>query len=242
MTAPPGPAAQAAPNRLVRNVIIASILGALVFAALSAYGDVDALRTRLGEFQVGAFLIALALVTGNIALRFGRWELYLRYLGLRVSVLESVLVFLSGFVMSVTPAKLGEVLKSVLLWESHRVPIERSAPIVLAERFTDLIALLLIMAVGATRFSFGLPLALGGFLLCGFILTVCLWERLGVALLGTIGRVPRLRGLAARLQAAYAALRSLCLPGPLLAATALALLGWSLEVVAAVQIVQGFGA
>ena len=61
---------------------------------------------------------------------------------------DSLLLFLSGFALTVTPGKVGEVLKSYLLRESFGQPIARTAPIVLAERLTDLIGLLLLTLLG----------------------------------------------------------------------------------------------
>jgi glycosyltransferase 2 family protein len=50
--------------------------------------------------------------------------------------------------MTISPAKLGEVLKSGLLRRSFDVPVRRSAPIVLAERVTDATGVVLLAVVG----------------------------------------------------------------------------------------------
>src|SRR5207249_4789587 len=84
----------------------------------------------------------------NYLLRFLKWELYLRRLGVRIPLSDSFLIFLSGFSLTVTPGKVGEVLKSYLLREAHGVPMARTAPIVVAERLTDLVALALLAVVG----------------------------------------------------------------------------------------------
>ena len=52
-----------------------------------------------------------------------------------------------------TPGKLGEAVKALLLRESRGIPAARTAPIVIAERFTDLVGLLLLAAVGAFTFE-----------------------------------------------------------------------------------------
>ena len=43
---------------------------------------------------------------------------------------ESLLIYLSGFVLTVTPGKVGEVFKSYVLHKRHLVPVVRTAPIV----------------------------------------------------------------------------------------------------------------
>ena len=53
--------------------------------------------------------------------------------------------------MSITPGKMGEVFKSWLLKKRTGTPIHASAPIVVAERFTDLLGYLILVAIGGIR-------------------------------------------------------------------------------------------
>ena len=55
--------------------------------------------------------------------------------------------------MTVTPGKIGEWLKSYLLKEIHGTPVIRSAPILLAERLTDGLGLLMIAMAGLVVFG-----------------------------------------------------------------------------------------
>ncbi|KXK03206.1 MAG: hypothetical protein UZ04_CHB001001606 [Chlorobi bacterium OLB4] len=57
--------------------------------------------------------------------------------------------------MSVTPGKLGEILKSYLIKEETGTPVSKSAPIILAERLTDFISMILLCLVGAFVFDYG---------------------------------------------------------------------------------------
>jgi len=88
-------------------------------------------------------------------LRWAKWDYYLRRMdqGHGVSYGDSALIFTSGMVMAVTPGKLGEVLKSYLLKRVNGTPISASAPIVLAERVTDGLAMLLLMGFGLTLYA-----------------------------------------------------------------------------------------
>ena len=78
---------------------------------------------------------ALGLAAINYALRFLEMGVVLapaRTCAFRFG--DSFGIFLSGFSLTVTPGKVGEVLKSYLLREMHGVPMARTAPIVVAER------------------------------------------------------------------------------------------------------------
>jgi glycosyltransferase 2 family protein len=66
---------------------------------------------------------------------------------------RSLSIFVAGLTMTITPAKLGELLKCGLLRRSFGVPVRRSAPVVLAERVTDAtgVVLLAVVAGAGTR-------------------------------------------------------------------------------------------
>ena len=88
----------------------------------------------LAGFAWSAALYALALAAANYLVRFVRWQYYLRVLALKVPVGESFLVVLGGFALTVTPGKLGEAVKALLLRQSRGIPAARTAPHLKAER------------------------------------------------------------------------------------------------------------
>jgi len=235
VTEPPPDAvadARAKTSGLVRKVLIGTLLGGVVFIGLGLYGDLSTLSRDLGDFDWPVFVGALALATGNYVLRYLRWQYYLRRIDVHVPHGESALVFLSGFVMSVTPGKLGEVFKSLLLYESRGVSIARTAPVVFAERLTDLIALVILTALGSLSFEQGVPIAAGGGALVAFALIATAWRPLGEWLLSVAERVPLLKKIAPRLREAYESLYRMTRPAPLALATGLATVSWGLECVA----------
>ncbi len=62
--------------------------------------------------------------------------------------MRSLSIFVAGLTMTITPAKLGEVLKCGLLRRSFAVPVRRSAPVVLAERVTDATGVVVLALLG----------------------------------------------------------------------------------------------
>ena len=92
----------------------------------SLVGDVRQLGDRLAGFEWWAFVAALGLALANYVIRFVRWQMYLRYAAAsRCPLGSSALVFGAGLSLSITPAKLGELVKSYLLRELHDVPAPR---------------------------------------------------------------------------------------------------------------------
>ncbi len=238
MSEPPPPADPT--EGLIRKVVIAALLGALVFAALSFYGDVRALKANLERYAWVHFVIALALATGNYAIRFLRWQYYLGRVEVRIPMGESLLVFLSGFVMSVTPAKVGELLKSFLLYETRAIPIARTAPVVIAERLTDLFALVLLTALGSLAFADGRVVAIGGAIVVALLWVVIAFRPLGELAFRVAERLPLLARAVPKLREAYESMQRLVGPVPLGVATLMSLASWSLECVCLWEVARGF--
>lgn len=138
---------------LLTRVLIGVAVGVAVYVGFSIWADAGKVGEALAGFAPGAALAALGLAAANYLVRFVRWHYYLRVLGLTVPAGESLLVFLGGFALTVTPGKLGEAVKALLLRQSRGIPAARTAPIVLAERLTDLAGLLVLAAVGAFTFE-----------------------------------------------------------------------------------------
>jgi glycosyltransferase 2 family protein len=225
---------------LTRKIIIAALLGALVFAGLALYGDVTKLREAASGFSKSAVALGFALAAGNYGLRIARWQYYLQCIDVSVPVGESATIFLAGFVMSVTPGKVGEVFKSLLLYEARGVSIARTAPIVIAERLTDLTALVLLTAFGSLAFEHGVYVAAAGAVVVAIMLLVFAYRPLGEALFKYGERIGPIARIAHKLREAYESLQTMLRPGPLFFGTLLALCAWGLECCALLAIVDGF--
>jgi uncharacterized protein (TIRG00374 family) len=218
-------------------IAIALVIGAAVIAAL---GDVRQLAARLGGFGWPAFAAALGLALANYAIRFARWTLYLRRQAVRVPLGTSALVFGAGLSLSITPGKVGELVKSYLLRELLDIPVTRTAPIVIAERVTDLIALLLVAVAGVATYGIAHSAAIAAAALIGAGLVLLAWPRPTRALIDLATRAQALARFRAPLHDMYGGLAALCRPGTLAAATALAVPAWACECVGFALIVNAF--
>jgi glycosyltransferase 2 family protein len=138
---------------ILSRLVLPLILAAAAYLVLIVYGRVDELGAALRSFQVVYLVPILALVLANYALRFARWHYYLRRCGAGVPARESAAVFFSGFAMSITPARLGELLKCVLLRDEAGVRMSVSVPVVVADRVNDLVAICILVAAGMLRYS-----------------------------------------------------------------------------------------
>ncbi len=227
----------------IRKILYAMLLGVCVYFGLALYSGLGKIRDSLAIFHVETFFFACGLAFGNYVLRFLKWEFYLSRLGIRnIPKLDSFLTFLSGFVLTVTPGKVGEVFKSLVLFETHGVPMTKTAPIVVAERATDVIGIVALIVFGSLGFSGGLLWAgIGSTLVLALIITVGN-KKLSMAIIHMVGRLPgKLGKIAPKLEAAYESLATLLALRNLLVPSLLSAGAWTLECLALWVILGGFG-
>lgn len=229
------------PN-LGRNLILALGLGVAVYVTLAVLGGLENLREALDGFRYGLILPILGLVFLSYVGRFVRWVYYLRLLGISVPLGVNAAIFAAGLSMTVSPGKLGEVLKSVFVKRAVGAPIARTAPIVVAERATDGTGMVAWGLLGALAFSFGPEILLGFLLLTGAGIAVLRSKRLSLLAERVLLRVPLLSRLAPHLSAFHGATDRLLSVRPLLVGTVLSFLAWGLEITAVYLCSVGIGA
>lgn len=228
--------------KLIRRVFIVTLVAVALYGGIVFYRGFSDIGARFADFRWWTFGAACGLSLLNYALRFLKWEYYLGVLDIRgVPKLESLLTFLSGFVLTVTPGKVGEVFKSFVLSRTRGVAFERSAPIVVAERVTDLIGVIAMIALGSLGFEGGLWWAAAGGLVVMALLVFVASPRLSGAVVDAMTRLPMVNKVAPKIRLALDQLRTLTTPRRLVWPTLLSLVGWSLEGVGLWVILYGFG-
>jgi uncharacterized membrane protein YbhN (UPF0104 family) len=232
-------------STLLRRTLYTIAAGILLYVAGVLWFDVEPLRQTLVGYPWGLFVAALGLSAGNYLLRFCKWELSLHWLRVREQAPgltrgRSLLIYLAGLSMSITPGKVGEVLRSMLLHASDGVPFTRTAPVVVADRLTDLVALVLLAAVGVAERPEYLPVLVVTVALVATGSLVLGSPRLLGGAFDLLARVPRLAGVVARGRPLVDSSVTLMRRGPLLWLTMLSVAGWGLECVGFWLLVDGF--
>ncbi len=230
-------------GNLQRKIALSAVLGALVIAALSLLTDVRSVGNSLAGFRWSALLAILGWTIFNYVLRWAKWDYYLRRLGMGdgVSYGDSGLLFTSGMVMAVTPGKVGEVFKSYLLKRVNGTPISASAPIVLAERLTDGLGMLLLMAVGLNLYPPARPLF--WLLVIGGVLGIAAlqYRPLALALLNRMEGLPVLKRFGPAARSFYESSFALLSWRLLLVSTILSIVSWGGECIAFYYVLAGLG-
>jgi uncharacterized protein (TIRG00374 family) len=215
-------------NRLLSGVFIATAIYIVyLFLADSQLGDGDnSLRAALGAFNWSLLPWLVFTQCLVILFRFIEWQYYLGVIGARsrISVSDSFVLFVSCFVLVISPGKAAEVLKSVLLKAKTGIAFARSVPIVLAERIIDGLAVIILMSLALVLASDLLSLGVYEGVDYGALSRVITFSSLAVilgglvvvqirplayAVLGFISRLPLLRRASAPLTTFYESSREI---------------------------------
>jgi uncharacterized protein (TIRG00374 family) len=216
-------------ERLGRRLLVPLGLGVLVVVGLALSANPAELARSLRGFDVRLLIPVLSLSLLNYVLRYVRWEVYLRRLEVRLPRGRSLAVFLAGFLLSVTPGKAGELGKAWLVRELGGGPALRVVPAVLAERVTDLLGVLLLIAIGSLPFPGGTWIAAAGIAGVAVAVAALTWRSVAARLFRLLARFPVLGPRVPRLEELYDHLRSLLSPGLLLFALVLSVAAWGAE-------------
>lgn len=232
-------------SQLLRRVMITVVVAALLYAAAMIWFDARSIADELVAFPWWRFAAALVLSSVNYLLRFAKWELALAWLDVRAEAPglgrgRSLLIYLAGLSMSVSPGKLGEVLRSALLRASDGVPFSRTAPIVVADRLTDLLALVLLSVVGVASNREYLPVVIATVVLVAIGVVVLGTPRILHPLLRRMARLPLVGRFAARAELLVESAAVVLRLRALIILSAISLVGWGLECVGYWVLLGGF--
>ena len=182
-----------------------------------------------------------ALSLFNISIRFFKWHYYVRQLKININTKDSLIIFLSGLTMVITPAKLGEVFKSYLLKKLNDTEISRSVPIVFAERATDMIGLIILASIGFSAFRHGKELLLIVMAFISLVILVIQSKKICLWLIDFISRIRFLSKFAGNFHALYESAYTLFGLKNVLIAVSISVISWFFECLALFFVLKGFG-
>ncbi|MGB5896315.1 MAG: lysylphosphatidylglycerol synthase transmembrane domain-containing protein [Ignavibacteriaceae bacterium] len=228
-------------SKLKKKILLSLIIAGIVYLAFTIYADYEKVISAFAEFNWVLLPILLVLSFLNYFTRFFKWDYYLSVIKVEIKKLDSLSIFMSGLIMSITPGKVGELLKSYLVKEVTNIPVSRTAPVIFAERITDFLSLLLIAIIGAYTFDYGLKLALG--ITAFFILLIYIIsnKKVSLSILNYLERFSFLKKHLANIHYAYESSYQLLRPFPLLTMTIASLVAWLFECLGYHLILLNFG-
>lgn len=217
------------------------LLAAALYLVLGLYANFSNLVHALSRFSWGFLPLALLLASLNYLIRFWKWEYLLRVIDIRVPLSLSFTIFFAGLSMTLSPGKMGEVLKSFLLKDHQGIPISRSSPVVVAERITDVIGILILGGLGSLAYGAGRQVLVITTVIVVIFLGIVQTRPLCLKLLHLSEKLPLINRFIHHLEEFYNSAYSLLKARHLIPAVALSTFGWFLECLAAYVCLRGLG-
>jgi len=224
-----------------KKIIFSIILGALVFIGLSIYANFNELMEAFIEYNWLMFPVILVLSFCNYVSRFYKWEYYTKVLKIDIERKMSFIIFLSSFIMSVTPGKIGEVFKSYLLKEQYGIPISRSAPIVFAERITDFLSLVLLSITGALIFGYGTTIIIGFGIFFIVLVFIISSKNISHSIIEFFEKFKFVSRVSHKVHTAYDSIYRMVRFKELIVTIILSIIAWGFECLSFYLIINGFG-
>src|SRR5690625_3334495 len=142
---------KSAPNNIVRNVLIGVMLGILVIAGFLVFVDFQKVMHEMVNMPVHLLLLAFLLTFCSYLLRLWKWHSFTKWSQFSLSLKENTVIFFVGLMMSITPGKAGELIKSYFMQVKGDVPYSKSIPLVIYDRLTDMLAMTALVAIEIGR-------------------------------------------------------------------------------------------
>ncbi len=216
------------------------LFGLVALAIATGWQETWAQITKLGALEI-ALLLALSLA--NYTLRGLRWHIFTRRLGMATSMVQSLRNYFGGFAMTATPGRVGELIRMRWFRRETGWHFEKTAPLMLVDRSSDLAALAVILGGALALSSSGIAGALPVTVLALAATLVATRPRLlaGSASLTyrMLGRWPR---IFARVRSAARSLEKFSNPTMMLFAVLMGVLSWFAEVFAFFLLLNWLGA
>ncbi|KAF6245763.1 lysylphosphatidylglycerol synthase transmembrane domain-containing protein [Nitrosopumilus sp. b2] len=127
------------------RIFLSIILVTLFYVMFTIFSDVEKIKVDYQNFNFYYFLPILSILFLSIFLRSLIQRYILKKLGITISIKTSFLIFLGGYSMIMTPGGIGLIIKSYLIEKKIGIKISNSIPLVLAERFFDVLAVQIII-------------------------------------------------------------------------------------------------
>lgn len=228
--------------RFRRWAAIAVGLAVLGYLAYAVWTGLSATAIELARFWWPIYGIVLGLTLVNYGLRYVKWHYLLVRLDIRIPHRTNAWIFLTGLAMAISPAKAGELVKPYLLGACVGAPAVRTIPVLVVERGTDGLAVVILAAVGVSTYYADARNLIWGTIAASLVLIVAISIRpLAIGMLHALGRIPVLRKTAERLEEVYEATWTCLRPVPLVITMGLSLVAWFAECVGYWLVFEGLG-
>ena len=154
-------------KKIILVVMLISLVIFVVISALAILNEgFNSFVKSILSINIFYFFLAFVVLFLGYVIRYPKWELYIKRLGLRIARTSNFMIYLSMYSMDITPGRWGRGIVAYTINKITNTKFAKIFPAIVADNFTDFfgfIALSLIMAF-----------LVGKYLLLSIVITVIL--------------------------------------------------------------------
>jgi len=124
---------------------LAIFLILIFYILIIAYSDFNKFTENILQFHFEYLPLILGIIFASMLVKGIRQKFLLKKIGIELSTKNSILLYLAGMSMIITPGGSGELIKSYYLKKKNGYSQSRTFPLVFVERFYDLLAIVSII-------------------------------------------------------------------------------------------------
>lgn len=132
---------------LSKNFIILFVGTIIFYGLFTTISDYNLVASVLQEIKIELIPLILLLVTFSIFVKAIRQFYLLKFCRIHIPFRDNFLIFFGGLSLISTPLGIGEAIKTKFLKDNHNVPIGKSLPIVIIEKYHEVLGLTSLIAL-----------------------------------------------------------------------------------------------
>ena len=136
-----------------------------LYALFLIFSDIQKLENKIIDFDIRYIPLIIFLVTCAWIPLYLRWNLLLKNTGEQVSLKGNLSIYVSGFALSITPGKIGELIRTELLKKKFNIPRTKTVPLIFVEKLYDLTGAITIAIIGIWFFHESRYIIIAGLIL-----------------------------------------------------------------------------
>ena len=181
--------------KFTRKSLILIIVMMIVYVAFAFYTDIGKLSRTTLKIDYLTIPLIVAPMTMTILLLGFRFHRFLKAINIRISIKNSILIYIAGLSLAVTPGSSGQIIKSKIMEKHFGYAISKTSPIILVEKWNELCAslLILIISVAINLIFESILIIMIGIPIAVFLFSMMRYRTIFNSFKKIVLRLPRLR-------------------------------------------------
>jgi len=210
-----------------------------VYLVMIIYANLGDLLSALAKFNWVFIPVMIILVTIAYFIRFIKWNLFLKNVDVHLPLKENLFVFFSGLSMTITPAKAGEIWKGWLIKDINGEKLSKTVPVVIVDRLTDLLGLIILSLSGIIYYKSGIYILLILVIIFACFIVAIKSETISNRLISTLEK--RASKYSQDIKQMHQSFKKSMEVKYLIGMSAISVLAWFMECLALFFVIYGFG-